>query len=377
MDDVWCNKNKKNNEKNFEDNLKTLKNELQKKPSNPINNLLYNKFPFSTFFKKNDFNIKTINNNNFNNRKNINLNNFMEQKYNNNSNNSFYIQSNYSNNLINFNKYNTIQIESTISTSSDTKTTSQESNNYQIIKKYLNQNDINKYCQTTQNNFYYTFYNNNSNFTLNNYNNNNNIVNSTFPNSNIQNTNFLNDYYSSSNIFLNNNSNNLMNNDNEYIINIKDIIEGKEKRTSIRIKNIPIKYSNQDLMKEIDLRMNINKNINYRNYDLIYLPMNYSNTRNLGYAFINFIHPICIIDFFNKFKEIKFKNNNKECQITFAKYQGKKEITSHLFNSSGEGKKPFLFNINKNKVKIRISKKYFHDIQKFTNDIFHLIEFYD
>ena len=168
-----------------------------------------------------------------------------------------------------------------------------------------------------------------------------------------------------------------MNNDNEYIINIKDIIEGKEKRTSIRIKNIPIKYSNQDLMKEIDLRMNINKNINYRNYDLIYLPMNYSNTRNLGYAFINFIHPICIIDFFNKFKGIKFKNNNKECQITFAKYQGKKEITSHLFNSSGEGKKPFLFNINKNKVKIRISKKYFHDIQKFTNDIFHLIEFYD
>ena len=69
MDDIWCNK-KRNNEKNSEDNIKTLKNELQKKPSNPLNNLLYNKFPFSNFFK-NDFNpnnLKKLNFNNFQNR---------------------------------------------------------------------------------------------------------------------------------------------------------------------------------------------------------------------------------------------------------------------------------------------------------------------
>ena len=129
--------------------------------------------------------------------------------------------------------------------------------------------------------------------------------------------------------------------------NYEGIIQGREKRTSVRIKNIPVKYSNQDFMKEIDTRMGFNMNINYRNYDLFYLPMNYSNTRNLGYAFINFVDPICIIDFLYRFKGIKLKSSNchKECQITFAKYQGRKEITSHLLNSSGEGKKPFLFTI--------------------------------
>ena len=144
-------------------------------------------------------------------------------------------------------------------------------------------------------------------------------------------------------------------------------------------KNIPVKYSNQDFMKEIDTRMGFNMNINYRNYDLFYLPMNYSNTRNLGYAFVNFVDPICIIDFLNRFKGIKLKSNNcnKECQITFAKYQGRKEITSHLLNSSGEGKKPYLFTINKSKLRIRLPRKYAEEIKINRRDIINIIEFYD
>ena len=132
-------------------------------------------------------------------------------------------------------------------------------------------------------------------------------------------------------------------------------------------------------MKEIDSRMGFNKNMNYRNYDLFYLPMNYSNTRNLGYAFINFVDPICIIDFIHRFNGIKLKSNNchKECQITFAKYQGRNEITEHLFNFSGEGKKPFLFTINKLKLIIRVPRKYFEDIKKYRNDIVNILEIYD
>ena len=81
----------------------------------------------------------------------------------------------------------------------------------------------------------------------------------------------------------------------------------------------------------------------------------------------------------DSFKGIKLKSNNcnKECQITFAKYQGRKEITSHLLNSSGEGKKPFLFTINKSKLRIRLPRKYAEEIKINRRDIINIIEFYD
>ena len=108
-------------------------------------------------------------------------------------------------------------------------------------------------------------------------------------------------------------------------------------------------------MKENDTRMGFNKNMNYRNSDLFYLPMNYSNKRNLEYAFINFVDAIYIIDFIF-IKGIKLKSNNchKEWKITFSNYQGRIEITEHLFNFSGRRKMPFLFTINKMKLIIRI-----------------------
>ncbi len=270
---------------------------------------------------------------------------------------------------------------SAVSTSSDTKTTSQESNNnWHRIKQFISKGDINNQFQMTQNNFYSTFYNplNNFNILNNNNYNNNSVFSSTFPmtDNNIKNNNYVNPYFSTTNVFQ---GQNLNCENNEFTINIKDIIKGREKRTSVRIKNIPVKYTNQDFMKEIDNRMGFNKNINYRNYDLFYLPMNYSNTRNLGYAFVNFVDPICIIDFLNRFKGIKLKSNNgnKECQITFAKYQGRKEITSHLLNSSGEGKKPYLFTINKSKLRIRLPRKYAEEIKINRRDIINIIEFYD
>ena len=63
-----------------------------------------------------------------------------------------------------------------------------------------------------------------------------------------------------------------------------------------------------------------------------------------------------ILIYFIFIKGIKLKSNNchKEWKITFSKYQGIIEITEHLFNFSGEGKKPFLFTINKMKLIIRI-----------------------
>ena len=65
MDDIWCNR-KINKEKNIDENIETLKNELQKKPARPLNKLIYNKFSFSNLFKNNitTNNINTSNTNN-------------------------------------------------------------------------------------------------------------------------------------------------------------------------------------------------------------------------------------------------------------------------------------------------------------------------
>ncbi len=298
------------------------------------------------------------------------------------------------NNLINQNiKLNNNTFLSPFNMLIGSTSTKPDSNYYDSMKFNTNNVDnvITQPNKKNQSNLYYTYYGLNNN----NYLNNNMIKNSTFSYSrtstNNNNITYTNNFSKSSNLnnYINNNlinysshKNNIINDkkdNSEFIININDIILGKEKRTSVRIKNIPVKYTNQDFMKEIDNRMGFNKNINYRNYDLFYLPMNYSNTRNLGYAFVNFVDPICIIDFLNRFKGIKLKSNNgnKECQITFAKYQGRKEITSHLLNSSGEGKKPYLFTINKSKLRIRLPRKYAEEIKINRRDIINIIEFYD
>lgn len=65
-------------------------------------------------------------------------------------------------------------------------------------------------------------------------------------------------------------------------------------RTTIMIKNIPNKYDQISLLREI--------NINHMGkYDFLYLPIDFKNNANVGYAFINFVHPLFIIDFYLEF----------------------------------------------------------------------------
>ena len=101
--------------------------------------------------------------------------------------------------------------------------------------------------------------------------------------------------------------------------------------------------------------MEFDNKINYQTYDCIYLPISKKNAKlNIGYAFINFIKPLCIIEFYFKFNGYKWKNN-KECQISFAeKYQGKDELNKHLSETFGDCKKASLFTIDPEKIKIRI-----------------------
>jgi len=71
-------------------------------------------------------------------------------------------------------------------------------------------------------------------------------------------------------------------------------------------------------------------------YDFFYLPIDFKNRCNVGYAFINFIDPKTIYEFcltLNSKKWEKF-NSEKVCELTYARIQGKEPLIEHFQNSS-------------------------------------------
>jgi hypothetical protein len=156
-----------------------------------------------------------------------------------------------------------------------------------------------------------------------------------------------------------------------FTINIDNILKGIDTRTTVMIRHIPNKYSYHNLLEEINT-------ICKDKYDFFYLPLDSENNCNLGYAFINFINSLHIVYFYNIFKSRKWLqfNSFKECDLTFAKYQGKYELTSNIEKNMGknEDKKrlPIIFEI-KNPPKIDLFKKYYDIIKEYkpemVNDI--------
>lgn len=111
---------------------------------------------------------------------------------------------------------------------------------------------------------------------------------------------------------------------NYYTINIEDIINGKDKRTTIMIRNIPNKYKAQSFREEINKFF-------FHTYDIFYLPIDYVKRSNLGYCFINFLNPLYIILFYDLYFRKKWENYNgdKICDLSYAKYQGREELIQH------------------------------------------------
>ena len=120
-----------------------------------------------------------------------------------------------------------------------------------------------------------------------------------------------------------NQNNSKKNINKKYIINIMDIKANKEKRTTIRMMNIPSYFKPLDLMKKIDEKFGISPQKENRIYNFIYIPLK-ENNKNAGYAFINFVHPKHIIKFCFYFngKKLKLKTSKKICIISFADKQG-------------------------------------------------------
>ncbi|XP_024969829.1 protein MEI2-like 2 [Cynara cardunculus var. scolymus] len=114
-----------------------------------------------------------------------------------------------------------------------------------------------------------------------------------------------------------------------YELDIESVLCGEDCRTTLMIKNIPNKYSSAMLLAAINEQ-------NQGTYDFIYLPLDFKNKCNMGYAFINMIDPLKILQFhksFNGKKWEKFHSGKVAC-LAYARIQGKDALIAHFQQSS-------------------------------------------
>jgi hypothetical protein len=114
-----------------------------------------------------------------------------------------------------------------------------------------------------------------------------------------------------------------------YELDVDCIMQGDDTRTTLMIKNIPNKYTSKMLLAAIDE--------NHKGtYDFIYLPIDFKNKCNVGYAFINMTNPRHIIPFYQTFNGKKWEkfNSEKVASLAYGRIQGKTALIAHFQNSS-------------------------------------------
>ena len=111
-----------------------------------------------------------------------------------------------------------------------------------------------------------------------------------------------------------------------YEIDVDSVIQ--DGRTTCMIRNIPNKYTQQML---IDL---INET-HADTYDFVYLRMDFKNKCNVGYAFINFVHPRHIGTFHRRLVGKRWPrfNSDKICGLSYARIQGQKALVEKFRHS--------------------------------------------
>ncbi|KAM7270019.1 hypothetical protein ACFE04_029233 [Oxalis oulophora] len=124
-------------------------------------------------------------------------------------------------------------------------------------------------------------------------------------------------------------NNGSVDNKKQFQLDLEKIIRGDDPRTTLMIKNIPNKYTSKMLLSAIDE--------NFRGtYDFLYLPIDFKNKCNVGYAFINMLSPAHIIRFYEAFNDKKWEkfNSEKVASLAYARIQGKSALVAHFQNSS-------------------------------------------
>ena len=127
----------------------------------------------------------------------------------------------------------------------------------------------------------------------------------------------------------------------EFAINLREIDNKSDIRTTVMVRNIPKTFS-QDLLVDI-------LNTKFPNtFDFLYLPLDLMNGTNVGYSFINFKDPSTIVKVFNFLNNKNWKlvlsvmlpnlhvgdEGFKVCKVTYGRIQGLENLMEHFKSSS-------------------------------------------
>ena len=197
-----------------------------------------------------------------------------------------------------------------------------------------------------------------------------NIINKNKLNNNSFRNNNSNNNYKNNNSNTNNNINNAQCSKGEKnLLNLDDIVSGKDNRTTVMIRNIPIKYTEDILLEALEEFKG--------KFNCLYMPFDYEKKGNKGYAFINFVNPLHILYFHEKFNGKKWPlfESSKICELNSANFQGINEIQKHSKNYKGYKKPLFYSEQNNNNIKnenMIIPSKYLFKLQlRFPNIKYH------
>ncbi|KAJ6833658.1 protein MEI2-like 2 isoform X1 [Iris pallida] len=121
----------------------------------------------------------------------------------------------------------------------------------------------------------------------------------------------------------------LLDSKKQYQIDLEKIARGEDTRTTLMIKNIPNKYTSKMLLAVID-------ETHKGTYDFIYLPIDFKNKCNVGYAFIDMTSHSHIVSFYEAFNGKKWEkfNSEKVASLAYARIQGRAALITHFENSS-------------------------------------------
>jgi hypothetical protein len=128
------------------------------------------------------------------------------------------------------------------------------------------------------------------------------------------------------------------------LLDLESVETGRDTRTSLMVRNIPNKYTQQMLLSEFSANGHGPGKI-----DFFYLPIDFKNKCNRGYAFINFVDYRDIVPFHRQYfgQHWKVFNSDKICDITYARIQGKAGMLKRFENSAlmekDEEYKPLVF----------------------------------
>ena len=101
------------------------------------------------------------------------------------------------------------------------------------------------------------------------------------------------------------------------------------------MKNIPNKYTRAMILELLNRHEELQ-----HTFDFFYLPIDFRNRCNLGYAFINFTSALAVIDFYEKFHEHVWENSTKTCQVSFGRLQGMEALINQFKKRASEAQIP-------------------------------------